>query len=114
MICGCRVATTDGWAQIMRGAQVQPPHCDESKGDCGSKWAIVYFILFALTGAFVMMNLFIAVIMENFADSAMMPDEKLETVRIAVGSLGWFNFTRLRSKRSARAGHWLTPMIPIT
>ncbi|KNC50163.1 voltage-dependent T-type calcium channel subunit alpha-1I [Thecamonas trahens ATCC 50062] len=76
-----RVATTDGWAEVMRAAQLQPPQCDPAADNCGSSWASLYFISFALTGTFVMLNLFIAVVMENFADNAVIPPQKLRVIK---------------------------------
>ena len=61
--------TGDGWSAIMDDAMV-----DEERGcdpdavptDCGSTIAIPYFISFTVIGSFVMLNLVVAVILENF------------------------------------------------
>jgi hypothetical protein len=44
----------------------QPPHCSYEAGTCGSWAAIPYFISFVLLITIVMLNLFTAVIIENF------------------------------------------------
>ena len=40
---------------------------DEQQTDCGSPIAYVYFVSFVFFCSFLMLNLFIAVIMDNFA-----------------------------------------------
>ena len=37
--------------------------------NCGSKWAPLYFVSFFMLGAFIMLNLIIAVVLENFSNS---------------------------------------------
>lgn len=46
--------------------RTQPPHCDRDAGDCGSLVAYPYFLSFTLLVPIVMLNLFTAVIIENF------------------------------------------------
>ncbi|KXZ54859.1 hypothetical protein GPECTOR_4g931 [Gonium pectorale] len=61
-----RVATGDNWTDIMYGCMLQPPDCDRSSGNCGSWLAMPYFLTFFLLIAIIMLNLFTAVIIENF------------------------------------------------
>eukprot|EP00004_Rigifila_ramosa_P019174 TRINITY_DN4846_c0_g1_i3.p1 TRINITY_DN4846_c0_g1~~TRINITY_DN4846_c0_g1_i3.p1 ORF type:complete len:1566 (-),score=403.70 TRINITY_DN4846_c0_g1_i3:850-5007(-) len=63
-----RSSTGEGWPSLMEDCQVKPPHCSESLGNCGSKVASFYFVSFVVVVSFVMLNLFIAVILENFED----------------------------------------------
>jgi hypothetical protein len=44
----------------------KPPECDRTAGDCGSWVAVPYFLTFYLLVSVVMLNLFTAVILENF------------------------------------------------
>jgi hypothetical protein len=44
----------------------QPPKCDPTLGNCGTWVAIPFFISFVLLVSIVMLNLFTAVIIENF------------------------------------------------
>jgi hypothetical protein len=74
-----RVATNDNWGSIMLAAGAQGNLCDGSAaknqdGDftykCGSMGlAIVYFVSFGICGTLVMVNLFIAVILDTYHDN---------------------------------------------
>ena len=58
--------TGDGWSGLMGDCLVQPPFCDRDAGDCGSWLAVPYFVSFQVIGSFVLLNLLVAVILENF------------------------------------------------
>jgi len=64
--------TGDGWSAIMDDAMVSeergcdPAPADGSPSDCGSPLALPYFCSFTVIGSFVMLNLVVAVILENF------------------------------------------------
>ena len=61
--------TGDGWSEMMDDAMVTEERgCDPEAvpTDCGSPIAIPYFISFTVIGSFVMLNLVVAVILENF------------------------------------------------
>merc|ERR1719163_791161 len=61
--------TGDGWSAIMDDALVTEERgCDPYAvpSDCGSPIAIPYFIAYTIIGTFVMLNLVVAVILENF------------------------------------------------
>ena len=83
-----RCVTGESWNGIMHDAmiteEVNPNRCSNEAGTCGSPLpALVYFIFFTLIGSFVMLNLVIAVILENFSglsneDEQVMPDSLLE------------------------------------
>ena len=61
--------TGDNWSGMMVDAMVGPESglCTLEDGNCGSHGAIPYFISFILIGAFIFLNLVVAVILENFA-----------------------------------------------
>ena len=67
-----QVLTGDGWSTIMRDAAVDPSRgCDAAPADgaptnCGTSLAIPYFVSFVLIGAFVFLNLVVAVVLESF------------------------------------------------
>ena len=79
-----RVATMDAWWRIVAGCQVVEPYCSQENDDCGNPIAAsLYFSTFMLCVGFVMMNLFIAIILENFRESVLLPDDimrKMESV----------------------------------
>ena len=73
-----RVATAAGWNNVMEGLMIEPPFCDPNKaipgggsgtnqGDCGNKvLAIVYLVSYMFLIVQFIVNMYIAVIMENF------------------------------------------------
>ncbi|XP_051777018.1 voltage-dependent L-type calcium channel subunit alpha-1D [Erpetoichthys calabaricus] len=67
-----RCATGEAWQEIMLAClpgKRCDPESDYSPGEeytCGSNFAIVYFITFYMLCAFLIINLFVAVIMDNF------------------------------------------------
>ncbi|KAL0102109.1 hypothetical protein PUN28_018567 [Cardiocondyla obscurior] len=68
-----RSATGEGWQEIMMACSFQPGNvkCDSKsdetdKESCGSDMAFPYFISFYVLCSFLIINLFVAVIMDNF------------------------------------------------
>ena len=71
-----RVATMDTWVTVWSGCQVQPPYCSFDEANCGNGIiASLYFSIFMICIGFVMMNLFIAIILENFRESVLLPED---------------------------------------
>ncbi|XP_062873915.1 calcium channel, voltage-dependent, N type, alpha 1B subunit, a [Trichomycterus rosablanca] len=64
-----RSATGEAWHEIMLSCLSHQP-CDELSGtqgkECGSDFAYFYFVSFIFLCSFLMLNLFVAVIMDNF------------------------------------------------
>uniref|UniRef100_A0A915JC35 Voltage-dependent calcium channel alpha-1 subunit IQ domain-containing protein n=1 Tax=Romanomermis culicivorax TaxID=13658 RepID=A0A915JC35_ROMCU len=64
-----RCATGEGWQEIMMSCTYGKP-CDPTSGkqtnECGSLLAYPYFSTFVFLSSFLMLNLFVAVIMDNF------------------------------------------------
>ncbi|KAJ8339448.1 hypothetical protein SKAU_G00362340 [Synaphobranchus kaupii] len=64
-----RSATGEAWHEIMLACLNHRP-CDERSGsvgkECGSDFAYFYFVSFIFLCSFLMLNLFVAVIMDNF------------------------------------------------
>lgn len=65
-----RSATGEAWQEIMMScADDSTQNCDERSGEkdsCGSSVAFPYFISFYVLCSFLIINLFVAVIMDNF------------------------------------------------
>ena len=61
-----RIATNDEWVGLMHDCAVQPPKCDIRAGNCGSWVAYPFFISFVVVASMILLNLFTAVIIENF------------------------------------------------
>ncbi|XP_056131493.1 voltage-dependent L-type calcium channel subunit alpha-1D [Lampris incognitus] len=67
-----RCATGEAWQEIMLACmpgKLCDPESDYSPGEektCGSGFAVIYFISFYMLCAFLIINLFVAVIMDNF------------------------------------------------
>jgi hypothetical protein len=72
--------TGDGWGILMIETSVPPEsgRCSESDGDCGSWFAIPYFVSFQIIGAFVFLNLVVAVMIEAFTELSAELAEPLE------------------------------------
>ncbi|XP_051248161.1 voltage-dependent L-type calcium channel subunit alpha-1C isoform X11 [Dicentrarchus labrax] len=68
-----RCATGEAWQEIMLACSPNKP-CEKgstnennsANEDCGSQFAIIYFVSFYMLCAFLIINLFVAVIMDNF------------------------------------------------
>uniref|UniRef100_A0A3P9N999 Voltage-dependent L-type calcium channel subunit alpha n=1 Tax=Poecilia reticulata TaxID=8081 RepID=A0A3P9N999_POERE len=68
-----RCATGEAWQEIMLACSPNHP-CEKGStnenstthDDCGSQFAIIYFVSFYMLCAFLIINLFVAVIMDNF------------------------------------------------
>eukprot|EP01059_Diplonema_ambulator_P035238 TRINITY_DN8219_c0_g1_i1.p1 TRINITY_DN8219_c0_g1~~TRINITY_DN8219_c0_g1_i1.p1 ORF type:complete len:2180 (+),score=671.96 TRINITY_DN8219_c0_g1_i1:76-6615(+) len=71
-----RVATMDNWVRVVTGCKVEPPYCSVDENTCGTDiGASLYFSTFMICVGFVMMNLFIAIILENFRESVLLPED---------------------------------------
>lgn len=72
-----RLATSAGWNDVLDAAMVRVPDCDPKLyeaqglgGDCGSTvFAIAYFSSFVLVAFLIMINMYIAVILDNFSEA---------------------------------------------
>ncbi|XP_069378139.1 voltage-dependent R-type calcium channel subunit alpha-1E [Paralichthys olivaceus] len=67
-----RSATGESWQEIMlsclggQQCEMDPSLTSEPEGGCGSDFAYFYFVSFIFFSSFLMLNLFVAVIMDNF------------------------------------------------
>ena len=81
-----RMTTGEAWQSVLKEASVEPPHaCSEHLGNCGHPFiAVVYFCSFTLAGMYVLLNLFIAVILDAFSQSneeGVCTDEYMERIK---------------------------------
>ena len=84
--------TGDGWSAIMDDAMINPERgCDPYAipTDCGSPIAIPYFISFTVVGSFVMLNLVVAVILENFTSLGNVNEDLVSTNDIVEFKEAW-------------------------
>lgn len=64
--------TSAGWNDVLESLMVQPPECDrdyrnQPNGDCGYPLlAIIYLTSFIIISFMIMINMYIAIILENF------------------------------------------------
>ncbi|XP_074596871.1 calcium voltage-gated channel subunit cacophony isoform X2 [Brevipalpus obovatus] len=101
-----RCATGEAWQAIML-ACIKGRPCDpkvKRSQECGSIWAYAYFVSFIFFCSFLMLNLFIAVIMDNFdyltRDSSILGAHHLdEFIRVWAeydpNATGWIHFTEM-------------------
>eukprot|EP00760_Papus_ankaliazontas_P006678 PhM_4_TR13136/c0_g1_i1/m.95968 len=68
MIALYEISTTEAWADMLDACNIQEPYCSQELGNCGTKFAYLYFILYEMFGAFVMIQLLIAIVIETFTD----------------------------------------------
>lgn len=67
-----RIVTGEDWNKIMHDCMIQPPHCTPADAywetDCGNTVAsLVYFCSFYVIITYIVLNLLVAIIMENFS-----------------------------------------------
>ena len=67
-----RLSTSAGWNEVLDSLMITPPHCDPTfggipNGNCGVPWtAVIFFVTFILITFLIIVNMYIAVILENF------------------------------------------------
>ena len=71
-----RLATSAGWNDVLASIMLASPDCDphlyegNTQGDCGfDTFGIAYFSSFVLVAFLVMINMYIAVILDNFSEA---------------------------------------------
>eukprot|EP00755_Sulcionema_specki_P032695 Sspe_Gene.19890::Locus_7276_Transcript_1_1_Confidence_1.000_Length_6714::g.19890::m.19890/K04854/CACNA1G; voltage-dependent calcium channel T type alpha-1G len=104
-----RVATFDNWRRVMVACLLRPPACREDLGDgesdCGATTTLhtivvsFFFSAFVLTVGFVMLNLFIAVVLENFRENVLLPPEimaKMELIKMFRAKWSYYDPTAVQ------------------
>lgn len=75
MIVLFQISTSAGWNSVLAGLSIQPPHCNATsssgvENDCGNPSVAVMFLLSYLFITFlIVINMYIAVILENFSQA---------------------------------------------
>ncbi|XP_013387533.1 sodium channel protein type 4 subunit alpha B isoform X2 [Lingula anatina] len=71
-----QMCTSAGWESVLAGLSIQPPDCTEAPpdsqepGDCGNPGlAVAYLVTYLLISFLVIVNMYIAVILENFSQA---------------------------------------------
>jgi len=102
MLVLIRSMTGEAWNTIMHDLMVSPPYCQAQEqtingevrmGDCG--WpagAIVFFGLYFLVATYILLSLFVAVIVDNFAGVSM-SEELIPESAIRSFKANWARFT---------------------
>ncbi|XP_055941940.1 sodium channel protein 60E-like [Argiope bruennichi] len=71
MILLFRLTTSAGWNDILDSLMIQPPDCDPNLGDCGHPTlAIIYLVTYIIINFMVIINMYIAVILENLSQAS--------------------------------------------
>jgi hypothetical protein len=112
-----RMSTGESWNGIMNECRVSEPDCDNNfdngpgkpPGNCGSFIAIIFFTGFQIAGQYIMLNLFIAVMLEYYqreqdATTPFMTDDDFETF-----DRTWTNFCG----REARHPYGPSTLMPV-
>ena len=114
-----RVMTGANWNAIMHDLGVAPPYCtaEETKfdgnqywapNDCGNAWfATVYFVSFHVVGIWAVLNLFFAVILDNFTFCANIDDAKISATTLAVFKEEWFKITMGSDDMARHGGQYM-------
>jgi hypothetical protein len=63
-----RISTLDNWVEVMWDSWVIPPLCSYEAGNCGSGWNTVYFVSFIVIQSYIMFNLVLAILLENYEE----------------------------------------------
>eukprot|EP00744_Colponema_vietnamica_P011440 GILI01016092.1.p1 GENE.GILI01016092.1~~GILI01016092.1.p1 ORF type:complete len:1131 (-),score=202.79 GILI01016092.1:41-2953(-) len=105
MITLYRIATLDDWGDIVAFSGPSEPFCSDDEGTCGNRTlARFFFTFFVVSIAFVMLNLFIAVVLENFELSELIPDnlrereEDVQRFRQAWGKMASGNHLKIHAR----------------
>ena len=72
--CCIQISTSAGWDGALAGMMIDPPYCNDTfsevrpNGDCGSSgMAVMYLVTYLVITFLVVINMYIAVILENFS-----------------------------------------------
>eukprot|EP01062_Namystynia_karyoxenos_P048384 TRINITY_DN36802_c0_g1_i4.p1 TRINITY_DN36802_c0_g1~~TRINITY_DN36802_c0_g1_i4.p1 ORF type:complete len:2056 (+),score=611.93 TRINITY_DN36802_c0_g1_i4:690-6857(+) len=72
MLLLLRVSTGEAWQTLMDDLRTMPPDCEPRLDNCSGHTLIApfYFCTFVLSGMYILLNLFIAVILDAFSEAA--------------------------------------------
>ena len=72
-----RIVTGENWNGIMHETMVQEPDCSEEQDTCGFTAAPLYYLSFLIMATFVLTNLFVAIILDNFRTTILIEKSNL-------------------------------------
>ncbi|XP_047138679.1 sodium channel protein type 4 subunit alpha isoform X1 [Hydra vulgaris] len=96
-----RTMTTAGWNDVLDAAMIQPPRCNASlktdtsvtSGDCGNTIvAIIFFVSYVFFIVLILLNMYIAVILENFNQAQSQEEAGLTEEDILAYYTTWEDF----------------------
>jgi len=99
-----RLLTGDNWNEVLDGSRVtldcgvNLPEC-EPFCDCGSTYAPIFYISFSAIAILTTLNLYIAVIIENFRETP--PVSRTTIDKITQWSKSWVKFDPIATKAIA-------------
>jgi hypothetical protein len=64
-----QTSSSTSWMEYLSACQAKPPNCSHEVGDCGNVAAVPFFIVFMVVCFFVLLQLCVAVIVENFFEA---------------------------------------------
>lgn len=71
-----QISTSAGWDNVLAGIMIEPPFCNNTptetspNGDCGSRgMGVMYIVTYLVISFLVVVNMYIAVILENFSQA---------------------------------------------
>ena len=73
-----RIVTGENWNGIMHETMVQEPECDDVYlKNCGTTYAPLYYLAFLMMATFILTNLFVAIILDNFRTTILIEKSNL-------------------------------------
>jgi len=64
-----RMSTGESYNGVMHDCSIEPPFCSKEVGDCGEpSFAVFYFMTFFVFSAMLMLNILVAIILDNYGD----------------------------------------------
>jgi len=104
-----RMLTGENWQKIMHDCMVEPPMCtkfSDADTDCGSSaGAIIYFVSFFIFSSYMIMNLFVAIILDNFSVCLSMENSFVSEEELNRFQNEWFRrslaYVQMQLKREA-------------
>mmetsp|Transcript_7040 Transcript_7040/g.10352 ORF Transcript_7040/g.10352 Transcript_7040/m.10352 type:complete len:1813 (+) Transcript_7040:1-5439(+) len=89
MLTLSRISTGENWNEIMRDC-MNTEDCVDS--ECGSIFNAIYFVTFVILATFVIINLFIAIILDNFSQQMKFENSALNSSHLSKFTEHWSAF----------------------
>eukprot|EP00756_Hemistasia_phaeocysticola_P019108 Hpha_TRINITY_DN15640_c10_g1::TRINITY_DN15640_c10_g1_i1::g.97884::m.97884 len=102
-----RIMTGENWNGVMHETMVQPPECDSAKDECGIMFAPGYYIVFLILATFILTNLFVAIILNNFRTTILIEKSDLRMKDLHEFIEIWPDFSKRSSSDSCFAARSL-------